>query len=212
MKKIIITICMIIISCSKNNSQKNIELSKTIIENEENQFKEIGDSLLISYDFPKHWYNQIYNEGTPMSKNDSINQQKFDRLTFFDNIKGLKLKKIKPEYLENEKNVKLDSAFVFDSLKLGNNKLLYIKAYNTLLYSEYDFPPSQQNVDILFYYKNKFQKKINIYREINYPFSVNVKFGYLNKLGILNTKSFKIDEEGVSFVESNTFNCRDYIK
>ena len=78
--------------------------------------------------------------------------------------------------------------------------------------SEYDFPPSQQNVDILFYYKNKFQKKINIYREINYPFSVNVKFGYLNKLGILNTKSFKIDEEGVSFVESNTFNCRDYIK
>ena len=57
MKKIIITICMIIISCSKNNSQKNIELSKTIIENEENQFKEIGDSLLISYDFPKHWYN-----------------------------------------------------------------------------------------------------------------------------------------------------------
>ena len=30
---------MIIISCSKNNSQKNIELSKTIIENEENQFK-----------------------------------------------------------------------------------------------------------------------------------------------------------------------------
>ena len=97
MKKIIITICMIIISCSKNNSQKNIELSKTIIENEENQFKEIGDSLLISYDFPKHWYNQIYNEGTPMSKNDSINQQKFDRLTFFDNIKGLKLKKIKPE-------------------------------------------------------------------------------------------------------------------
>ncbi len=212
MKKIIITICMIIISCSKNNSQKNIELSKTIIENEENQFKEIGDSLLISYDFPKHWYNQIYNEGTPMSKNDSINQQKFDRLTFFDNIKGLKLKKIKPEYLENEKNIKLDSAFVFDSLKLGNNKLLYIKAYNTLLYSEYDFPPSQQNVDILFYYKNKFQKKINIYREINYPFSVNVKFGYLNKLGILNTKSFKIDEEGVSFVESNTFNCRDYIK
>lgn len=203
---------MIIISCSKNNSQKNIELSKTIIENEENQFKEIGDSLLISYDFPKHWYNQIYNEGTPMSKNDSINQQKFDRLTFFDNIKGLKLKKIKPEYLENEKNIKLDSAFVFDSLKLGNNKLLYIKAYNTLLYSEYDFPPSQQNVDILFYYKNKFQKKINIYREINYPFSVNVKFGYLNKLGILNTKSFKIDEEGVSFVESNTFNCRDYIK
>ena len=165
MKKIIITICMIIISCSKNNSQKNIELSKTIIENEENQFKEIGDSLLISYDFPKHWYNQIYNEGTPMSKNDSINQQKFDRLTFFDNIKGLKLKKIKPEYLENEKNIKLDSAFVFDSLKLGNNKLLYIKAYNTLLYSEYDFPPSQQNVDILFYYKNKFQKKINIYRE-----------------------------------------------
>lgn len=212
MKKIIITICMIIISCSKNNSQKNIELSKTIIENEENQFKEIGDSLLISYDFPKHWYNQIYNEGTPMSKNDSINQQKFDRLTFFDNIKGLKLKKIKPEYLENEKNIKLDSAFVFDSLKLGNNKLLYIKVYNTLLYSEYDFPPSQQNVDILFYYKNKFQKKINIYREINYPFSVNVKFGYLNKLGILNTKSFKIDEEGVSFVESNTFNCRDYIK
>lgn len=217
MKNNISIFCIIILtSCSKNHiteqSQNDTKNIKTNFESK--QFKEVGDSLLVSYDFPKQWFNQVYDEGHVMSKSDSSTQKKFEKLDFFDNIKGKKKLENngRKEYWEMEKNVKIDSIIEFDSSKIGNNKLVYIKSYKTFLDNKYDFPPTEQSVDILFYHNNNFQKKINVYNEINYPYSVNLKLGYLNKNGILTTKKFKIDEEGTNYIDSKNEDLSKFLK
>lgn len=217
MKNNIALFCIVVlVSCSGNQATKHAqhddERIKTNIEDK--QFNEVGDSLLVAYDFPEKWYNGVFDEGHAMSKNDSVIQQKFDKLDFFDKINGKKKlgNNAGKEYMETKKNVKIDSIIEFDSSKIGHNKLVYIKSYKTFLDTTYDFPPTERSVDILFYHNNKFQKKVNVYKEVNYPFSVDVKLGYLNKNGILTTKKFEIYEESVNYIGTKTEDLNKFLK
>lgn len=93
MKNNIALFCIVVlVSCSGNQATKHAqhddERIKTNIEDK--QFNEVGDSLLVAYDFPEKWYNGVFDEGHAMSKNDSVIQQKFDKLDFFDKINGKK--------------------------------------------------------------------------------------------------------------------------
>ncbi|MFC3158341.1 hypothetical protein SAMN05443633_12227 [Chryseobacterium arachidis] len=208
---LIITLATFSIACTKikNNPSENINITNKNIYS----FKEIGNSLLPSTKFAKKWYVQIYNESDPMSKSDSLNQKQLENLDFFDSITGKKVinKQFESDLLYTTKE-KIDSVFQIGTSNFENKKLYYIKSYKTIYQKEYDFPPTEKRIDLLVYEDNKLFKKINIYSAVSYPFAKKLTIGYLNKFGILYTKSFSIDEEGVVFLNEQQQNLNKSLK
>ncbi|MBB6369171.1 hypothetical protein [Chryseobacterium shigense] len=197
---LIIILAILSIACIK--TKKEITENTTNIKNKDDKpFREIGNSLLLTTKFAKKWYVQIYNEAEAMSKNDSLNQNNLEKLDFFDSMISKKIINLQYEKDLVDKNTsKIDSIFVIDSANLGNKKLFYVKSYKTIIEKGYDFPPTEKSIDLLVYKNNILFKKVNIYSDISYPFAKKINLGYLNTLGILYTKSFNIDEEGVNFL------------
>lgn len=209
---LIIVVAIFSIACTKIKNENSVNI-KTNISNSNNPFKEIGNPLLPSTKFDEKWYVQIYNEAQPMSENDSLNQKKLNALNFFDSIVGKEIKN--NQYKQNliDKNTaKIDSIFLIDSAIFGNKRLFYIKSYKTMSGEGYDFPPTEKNIDLLVYENKVLFKKINIYSDANYPFAKKLTIGYLNKMGILYTKYFDIDEEGVVFSNEKQEDLRKVLK
>lgn len=205
---------LVSLSCTKTNIKVN-ETSNIIKETPQQvKFRALGNKNLTLCNFPKHWVVQVFDEGEPMTKEDSLHKKNMEQLDFFDDIKGRLVKDNKYEkvLLEDNKKEKVDSLFLIDSYSIENKQIVYLKYYKTINDSNYDFPPSEKNIDVLIYDKNNLVKRLNVYSSKNYPSIVEKKIGYLDELGTLFMKTFEIDEEGVTSTTNKTINCKEYLK
>ncbi|MFC6269785.1 hypothetical protein [Frigoriflavimonas asaccharolytica] len=214
MKNYIIILCFVFTSCGKIEiqSNENNKLKYDTVQNKE--FVEIGNKNLPLTVFPKKWYVQADEEEISMSKKDSVNQNKMEQLDFFDEVHG---KLISTDMytmflIDKSKNEKLDSLFLINSFSISNKEIFYVKYYKSLDDTNYDYPPKEKNIDILIFTEKKLRKRIPVYSNKSYPYAVEKKVGYLNKLGILHVKTFEIQEEGVIYVKEETIDCREYLK
>ncbi|OPC65924.1 MULTISPECIES: hypothetical protein [Weeksellaceae] len=205
---------LVFLSCTKTNVKVN-DTSNTINETKQQlKFRALGNKNLSLFNFPKHWTVQVFDEGEPMTKEDSLYQKNMDQLDFFDDIKGKSINDntYKKALLDSDKKEKIDSLFLIDSYSIENKQIVYLKYYKTINDSNYDFPPSEKNIDVLIYDQNNLVKRLNVYSSKNYPSIVEKKIGYLDELGTLFMKTFEIDEEGVTSTTNKTINCKEYLK
>ncbi|MCX8523671.1 hypothetical protein OF897_07015 [Chryseobacterium formosus] len=209
MRSYITILFLFLLACNKSSRNTNQSFNLKNKSEQKIEFTEIGNKNLPLFNFPKRWYVQVYDEAPPMNREDSANQKKMEQLDFFDEVKCKIINKNKYNEILMNKKEKLDSLFLIDSISIANRRLLYIKYYKTL---NYDSSPKEKGIDILIYDKNRLVKRINAYSNKSYPYAVEKKVGYLDKSGILYTKTFEIDEEGVSYVKSEKINCNDFLK
>lgn len=198
---LMISLVFVLQSCEKKNSKtSHFDTADSIKESF--QFTEIGRKEISVIKFPDYWNTQTYSdsEAAPMTKEAVYFEEKLNNLDYFDSVKG---RMIKTQFYNNfltEKNQKIDSLFVLDSISNKNISFVYIKSYKTEK-GEYDWPPTFQEIDLLIFSNSKFKNKVNIYSSQNYPFAVGLRLGYLNHEGDLSVKEFDTDEEKTAFVK-----------
>ena len=188
-------------SCETKNSKKT-NLDFTNSTKKPFQFTEIGRKEMLDVKFPNYWNTQTYSdsEAPPMTEEAVYFEQKLNDLDYFDSVEG---RLVKSKFYNNfltEKNQKIDSLFILDSISNKEISFVYIKSYKTEN-GKYDWPPTFQEIDLLIFSKSKFKKKVNIYSSQNYPFAVGMRLGYLNREGDLFVKEFDTDEEKTAFVK-----------
>lgn len=188
-------------SCEKKNL-KNSNLGITNSTKKTFQFTEIGRKEILDVKFPDYWNTQTYNdsEAPPMTKEAVYFEEKLNDLDYFDSVKGRLIKTKFYNTFLTEKNQKIDSLFILDSISNKDISFVYIKSYKTEN-GQYDWPPTFQEIDLLIFSKSKFKEKVNIYSCQNYPFAVGMRLGYLNREGDLFVKEFDTDEEKTAFVK-----------
>ena len=194
-----IIVLFFMVSCEEN-SQK----SSSQIRNSDHifSFREIGDPQIGMVKFPPEWLVHIYHDSPMISKQDSLNQMNLDNLDYFSQVNDKRVYNLeKYNNIVNEENQKIDSLFIIDSIRNGQNSFVYVKSFKSLLDANYDFPPKIQEIDILIYDQGKYRRKLNIYSSRNFPYEVDLKLGYFNSEGILHTKEFELNESSTVFIQ-----------
>ncbi|KQR94390.1 hypothetical protein ASG01_00430 [Chryseobacterium sp. Leaf180] len=198
-----------IISCQKNidlhlqNNSSDNEKSKN--EDSTYLFKTIGVGSLKNYNFPKEWRVNTYDdENSQVKKEDLDAQKRLEEIDYFNTIKGVKNEVLNVNYSSFIKKdsvlnlAKVDSLFVIDSRKTLNNKEIKIfKTVATLNNDQYDSPINIYKIDLVLFNKNNVVNSINIYSEIDFPYSTKQNICYLDETGQLFCRKFSIGEEKV---------------
>lgn len=192
---IIISLLLIITGCKKNYQ---VDEKK---ENQLFQFTEIGNKEIITTKFPHQWRTAPYESSVPLSESDMINESILNKLDYFDNIKGKLVRNRNYISFIMEQGIRLDSTFVVDSISNKSQSFVYLKTFKTIEDSNYDFPPTVHQIDVLVFENSQFSQRLNIYTKKSYPFAIDLKLGYFNKDGNLFTKEFKTDEENTVFTK-----------
>lgn len=205
-----------ILSCQKNsdltlqNNSSDNEKSKT--EDSTHVFKTIGVSSIKDYNFPKEWLVNTYdNESSQIKKADLDAQKKLEEIDYFNKIKGSKNEAstnnysnfIKKDSLLNLS--KVDSLFVIDSRKIKSDKEIKIfKTVATRIDDQYDTPINIYKIDLVLFDKNNIVNSINLYSEIDFPYSTRQNICCLDKNGQVFCRKFSIGEEKV--ISSGIYN------
>jgi len=209
-----------ILSCQKNNE---LAVKTNSSENEKSEtadsthlFKTIGMSSIKDYDFPKEWRVDTYEAGkSQLGKKDLEAQKKLEEIDYFNKIKAVKNEISDTNYLQFVKKdsllrlSKVDSLFVLDSRKVqGNRETKIFKTIATLNDDQYDAPITIYKIDMVLFDKNNVVNSINLYSEIDFPYSTRQNICYLDKNGKLFCRKFSIGEEKVVNNGSSEFDSK----
>ena len=189
-------VCFLLISSCNKHIEIDNSTSKIF------QFTEIGRKEISEVKFPEYWNTQAHSdsEALPMTKEALYFEKKLNDLDYFDSVKGRLIKTKIYNNLLTKKNQKIDSLFILDSISHKDITFVYIKSYKSEN-GNYEFPPTFQEIDLLIFSKCKFKEKLNIYSYRDFPYSVGMRFGYLDSQGDLYVKEFKVDEEKTTFLK-----------
>jgi len=223
MKQILILLSLLsIFSCKKNTNLtlQNINSSKeqSLKRTDSLQFKPIGKKIVKEYDFPKEWTVNTYSEkNIKLEKEDIDAQNKFEEIDYFSEIKVNHNEQTKySAVIKKDSLLKLshiDSLSVVDSYSFGNNKnIVVLRTVATLDDENYEIPLKIYKLDLVFFNKPNDFKTINMYSEINYPFSTVQNICYLNNDGKLYCKKFNIEEDKVYYKGQIQSDLRKYLK
>lgn len=152
------------------------------------------------------------------NKKEDLDYQKvFADLDYFDAINGKKLvdRSFFNTYVKNDSILRLSKIEKFDlldSIEINTKKIFYIKSKAVIDNGEYDMPLIINKIDLVMFNKSEFYKSINIYLELNYPYSTIQNLGYLSNKGILYYKKFKIDEDKTYYFGMSKINVDEYFK
>jgi len=205
-------------SCKKDNisNNKNELIIEKQAKNESFHYKEFGKSLVESTNFPKEWEINTYQDtGKKIKKKDLDSQKKFNKLDYFDEKSGKKIsnKTFFNSYIKNDSLLKLskiESLSLLDSLVSNQKKIFYIKTSSVINSIDYEMPLVINKIDLALYNKKTFIKSINLYMEVDYPYSSKQNIGYLNDNGILFYKKFRIDEDKTYYLGMSKTNLNEY--
>jgi len=205
-------------SCKKDNisNNKNELIIEKQTKNESFHYKEFGKSLVESTNFPKEWEINTYQDtGKKIKKKDLDSQKKFNKLDYFDEKSGKKIsnKTFFNSYIKNDSLLKLskiESLSLLDSLVSNQKKIFYIKTSSVINSIDYEMPLVINKIDLALYNKKTFIKSINLYMEVDYPYSSKQNIGYLNDNGILFYKKFRIDEDKTYYLGMSKTNLNEY--
>ena len=207
MRAYLISLCLLcIFSCKKNTkivSSINLSQGKNIKNRDSSfQFKTIGISLIKSYDFPKEWSINTYEDSNiQLEKKDIEAQNKFEEIDYYNITSGSKIESINSNltnFIKKDSllsSAKIDSLFVVDSIILKNSKkILVLKSFATIDNDNFEYPIKIYKIDVVLFNKSTALNSINIYSEVDYPFSTKKNICYLDNKGKLYCKKFTIDE------------------
>lgn len=217
MKYLLITVLIVLISCKKENTSSNKnELIEKQTKNESLHYKEFGKSLVENTDFPKEWEVNTYQDTAKKIKKQDLDfQKKFNELDYFDERSGKKIsdKSFFNSYIQNDSLLKLskiESLSLLDSLISNQKKMFYIKTSSVISSIDYELPLVINKIDLALFNGKSFIKSINLYMEIDYPYSSKQNIGYLNDNGILFYKKFRIDEDKTYYLGMTKTNLNEY--
>lgn len=219
MKKNILIVLLIFISCNEiqkatkkeifitQQDYTNISFKNTKIDTL-TYFKELGNKEIQTSNFPNKWKTGIYEE---VNKKDSMFNKKLNQLTefYYEHYKkSNKIENVKPyQFILENDSLKIDSLWLIDKFFKDDYCFEYIKYQQSLKDNiSYDFAYQKESIDIIIYQNNSFLRKINLYLEENFSYTVKFKLGYLDKKGNLYVKIFYIDEEMTDFVGEDYIN------
>lgn len=218
MRKLIISLIILLIGCKNDNTScKNEQIEKNE-KNSEFIYKEIGKISIMNTNFPNEWFVNTYDDLSKKIKKEDLNYQKvFADLDYFDAINGKKLvdRSFFNTYVKNDSILRLSKIEKFDlldSIEINTKKIFYIKSKAVIDNGEYDMPLIINKIDLVMFNKSEFYKSINIYLELNYPYSTIQNLGYLSNKGILYYKKFKIDEDKTCYFGMSKINVDEYFK
>lgn len=218
MKYLLIPLLFGLISCKNENtsSTKNELIIKKQTKNESFYYKEFGNSLVETIDFPKEWEINTYQDTSKKIKKEDLDfQKKFNELDYFDDKSGKKIsdKSFFYSYIKNDSLLKLskiESLSLLDSLINNQKKIFYIKTSSVINSIDYEMPLVINKIDLVLFNKKTFIKSINLYMEVDYPYSSKQNVGYLNDNGILFYKKFRIDEDKTYYLGMYKTNLNEY--
>ncbi|TDO94967.1 hypothetical protein [Flavobacterium sp. 245] len=205
-------------SCKKDNisNNKNELIIEKQTKNESFHYKEFGKSLVENTDFPKEWEINTYQDTAKKIKKEYLDfQKKFNKLDYFDEKSGTKIsnKSFFNSYIKNDSLLKLskiESLSLLDSLVSNQKKIFYIKTSSVINSIAYEMPLVINKIDLALFNKKTFIKSINLYMEVDYPYSSKQNIGYLNENGILFYKKFRIDEDKTYYLGISKTNLNEY--
>ena len=219
MKYLIITFSIIIslASCKNNNSQVQEDAYSTETLDSVFQFKEIGNlSSLDDYIFASEWKIDPYQNELELDEEDINAQEKLEEIDYFNKLKVERKLETDSKYFDFlkkdnfYKEAKIDSAFVINNNEFNNDvNVIAIKSYGNLLDQQYEMPVPITNVDLILLQKDSVLSSVNIYREVVYPYNVQLKIGFLNTDGNILIKSFEMDEQKVHYKKYQKENIID---
>jgi len=218
MKYLLITLLIAFISCKKENTSndKNELIIEKQTKNESFHYKEFGKSLVESTNFPKEWEINTYQDIAKRIKKEDLDfQKKFNALDYFDEKSGKKIsdKSFFNNYIENDSLLKLskiESLSLLDSLISNQKKIFYIKTSSVINSLDYEMPLVINKIDLALFNEKTFIKSINLYMEVDYPYSSKQNIGYLNNNGILFYKKFRVDEDKTYYLGISKTNLNEY--
>jgi hypothetical protein len=218
MKYLVFIIIALITSCKNEN--KSSELNGVIVERQEKNdtihYKEFGKSSVKNTDFPKEWEVNTYQDTVKKIKKEDLDfQKKFAELDYFKEKEGEKIidKSFFNGYIKSDSLLKLgkvESFIVLDSIVTSQKKLFYIKTSSSIDSPDYEMPLVVSKIDLVMFNEKTFSKSVNLYLEVDYPYSTKQNIGYLDTNGIVHYKKFKIDEDKTYYLGMSKINLNEY--
>lgn len=222
MKYLLFVLIMLVTSCKDKNENTSSDKKEVIIDGQEKNetihYKEFGKSSIVKIEFPKEWEINTYEDTVKKIKKEDLDfQNKFVALDYFKDKEGKKIidKSFFYNYIKNDSLLKLsniESFSLLDSIILNQKKLFYIKTSSSIDSHDYEMPLVVSKIDLVMFNKNVFSKSVNLFLEVDYPYSTKQNIGYLDNNGIVYYKKFKIDEDKTYYLGMSKINLNEYFK
>lgn len=192
--KLLVLSLLYLTSCNVHVAQNDSPKVETEIK-----IVEIGAKELPYMTFPDTWYTQTYEGGPVLTSKDSTDQLNFEKIDYFDGLKGSKLSIGKYKRLLVNKGESLDSLFLCESYSINGNKFEYLAAYKSKRNKEHLYPITINEVYVVRLEKNDLKEKLLVYSKVVSDYSIATKIGHLDSLGRLTMKEFNVEEVNVEY-------------
>ncbi|MFH6966957.1 hypothetical protein [Flavobacterium sp. FlaQc-28] len=222
MRCLLFILITLVASCNNKSENTSSGKNEVIVDGQEKNetipYKEFGKSSILNIEFPKEWEINTYEDTVKKIKKEDLDfQNKFAALDYFKDKGGKNVidKTFFYNYIKNDSLLKLskiESFSLLDSIIINQKKLFYIKTSSSIDSQDYEMPLVVSKIDLVMFNKNEFNKSVNLFLEVDYPYSTKQNIGYLDNNGIVYYKKFKIDEDKTYYLGMSKINLNEYFK